>query len=336
MPPYPLVFKPLLKQTIWGGRLLGERLGKSIGDDTNYAESWEIVDHGQDQSVVESGPLAGKSLHELLTHHRRWLVGGKDASPSNALANDNVLESDGIQSNRFPLLLKYLDCNRVLSVQVHPSDDYGLKMSVPDRGKTEAWFVVDAKPDSVIYAGLKEGVTASELRQAIHAGQTEQVLHQFHPTPGDCVFIPAGTVHAIGAGVLIAEIQQASNTTFRLFDWDRTDADGNSRPLHIEESFDVIDFAGGPVKPIHFDPSLADWQTLVECDKFRLRAVQNANVLVGDDDQFHILTVPQGTASLNTKRQSIEMTTGTSLLLPAAHDEVELQVGSDSIVLEMS
>jgi len=331
IPPYPLTFQPLLKQTIWGGRLLGERLGKPIGDATNYAESWEIVDHGQDQSVVESGPLAGKPLHELLAHHRNWLIGGKGALPS-----DNVLESEGIQNNRFPLLLKYLDCNRVLSVQVHPSDDYGLKMADPDRGKTEAWFVVDAKPDSVIYAGLKEGVTASVLREAIDAGQTEQALHRFHPTPGDCVYIPAGTVHAIGAGVLIAEIQQASNTTFRLYDWDRTDADGKSRPLHIDQSFDVIDFAGGPVQPIRFDESISGWQGLVECDKFRLRAVQNATVSVGGDDQFHILTVPQGRATLVTQEQSIEMNTGRSVLLPAAHDEVQLRVGSESIALEMS
>ena len=145
-------------------------------------------------------------------------------------------------------------------------------MPNPDLGKTEAWFVLHAEPGSLIYAGLKEGVTEAELRKAVNEGRTEDCLHTIHPRRGDCVFIPAGTVHAIGAGLVIAEIQQSSDTTFRLFDWNRVDKNGNARPLHIEQSFEVIDFKRGPVQPQKPtklktpDGSVAE--RLVDCDKF--------------------------------------------------------------------
>ncbi|MCM2369191.1 type I phosphomannose isomerase catalytic subunit [Aporhodopirellula aestuarii] len=317
MKAYPLQFKPVLKQTIWGGRLLGERLGKPIGDESDYAESWEVVDHGADQSVVTSGELAGKTLKDLLTDHCDWLMG------------------EAAQSS-FPLLLKYLDCNRVLSVQVHPSDEYGARMPVPDLGKTEAWYIVDAKPGSVIYAGLKSGVDAPALKEAIEQGRAEDVLHQFEPQPGDCVFIPAGTVHAIGAGLLVAEIQQSSDTTFRLYDWNRVDANGNGRELHIQQSLDVTDFERGPVEPVRIDRSSNGWQTLVECDKFKLRAISNGSESVGGDNRFHIITVPQGQATLITDSQRYDLTAGDSVLLPAAHDAVTLNLSDDTVVLTMT
>ncbi len=317
MKAYPLQFKPVLKQTIWGGRLLGERLGKPIGEESDYAESWEVVDHGIDQSVVTSGHLEGKTLKELLTDHNEWLMG--------KAAQDH-----------FPLLLKYLDCNRVLSVQVHPTDEYGATMPVPDLGKTEAWYIVDAKPGSVIYAGLKSGVDADELRAAVEEGRAEEVLHQFEAQPGDCVFIPAGTVHAIGAGLLVAEIQQSSDTTFRLYDWNRVDADGNGRELHIEQSIEVTDFERGPVAPIRTDPNAEGWQTLVECDKFRLRAISNGTGTVGGDNRFHIITIPQGEATLVTESERLPLTPGTSVLLPAAHDAATIELAEDTIVLTMT
>lgn len=165
MQPYPLVFKPILKQTIWGGRRLGDQLGKPIGTESDYAESWELVDHGNDQSIVAEGPLAGRTLSELIANEPDWLIG------------------DTASKGRFPLLLKYLDCNRVLSVQVHPDDAYGAKMTRPDLGKTEAWYIVAADPGSLIYAGLESGVDRSTLEQAIRAGETEQMLHSSHHMP---------------------------------------------------------------------------------------------------------------------------------------------------------
>ncbi|WP_372899323.1 type I phosphomannose isomerase catalytic subunit [Stieleria sp.] len=313
--PYPLQFRPLIKQTLWGGSKLGQLLGKPIGDEQNYAESWEIVDHGQDQSVVENGPLAGQTLSGLIQNDAAWTLG------------------ESSEEAKFPLLLKYLDCNRVLSVQVHPDDAYGATMDVPDRGKTEAWYVVDAEPGSLIYAGLKSGVDRDALAEAMAAGETDRVLHSFHPSRGDCVFIPAGTVHALGAGLVIAEIQQSSNTTFRLFDWNRVGADGNPRPLHIEQSLAVTDYESGPVEALKSDPSACGWQRLVACDKFVLSSLENGSDVVGGDGRFHILTVPIGTATLTTDDASIELRRGQSLLLPATMPECSIAVHADSTVL---
>lgn len=312
-----LRFQPLLKQLIWGGRRLGELLGKPIGSGSDYAESWEIVDHGDDQSIVLHGPLAGKSLGELVSQRRDWLL-GRD-----------------LRADAFPLLLKYLDCARVLSVQVHPDDDYGSRMEVSDRGKTEAWYVIDAAPDSLIYAGLKSGVTQTQLEQAIADGTADQLLHHFHPEPGDCVFIPAGTVHAIGAGLLVAEIQQSSDTTFRIFDWNRTDADGNARQLHIAQSLEVIDFESGPVQPIRLTSLTGRWQTLVDCDKFSFSMLAGGSDCVGGDDACHLLTVPQGSAKLFTGDHEVTLQCGETVLIPAASKPIQCEVPSHARLLEM-
>ncbi len=204
---------------------------KKVPGPGEWAESWEIVDHGEDQSVVVDGQWQGWSLRKLIEQYPDEILG------------------DQPSTLQFPLLLKYLDCNRVLSVQVHPDDAYGATLSPPDLGKTEAWYVVEADPEAVVYAGLRPGVTADSLRRAIQEGKTEETLHVIHPKAGDCIFIPAGTVHALGAGLVVAEIQQASDTTFRLYDWNRVDASGKGRPLHIEQAMDVIDFRRGPVVP---------------------------------------------------------------------------------------
>ena len=313
--PYPLTFRSILKQTLWGGRRLGERLGKSIGKESNYAESWEVVDHGKDQSVVESGELAGQTLADLVRDHRQWLLGDRSASrhPSTSSESEHFHTLDS-----FPLLMKYLDCNRVLSVQVHPDDAYAMKMSPPDLGKTEAWYVVETAPDARVYAGLKTGVDRASLREAIDAGQTEEVLHSFHPSPGDIVFVPAGTVHALGAGLLIAEIQQSSDTTFRLFDWNRTDNQGNSRALHLEQSLDVTDYESGPVMPRQYDRHPIGLQKLVACEKFELSVLTSGAAELGGDGTVHILTVPTGSATFEFDDREWSLQAGDTLLLPAA------------------
>jgi mannose-6-phosphate isomerase len=315
MQPYPLVFTPILKQTIWGGRRLGDQLGKPIGNESNYAESWEVVDHGADQSIVAEGPLAGKTLAGLITDHRDWLIG------------------DAVSDGRFPLLLKYLDCNRVLSVQVHPDDAYGAKMIEPDLGKTEAWYIVAAEPGSLIYAGLKSGVDRADLEQAIRAGEAETVLHSFQPTIGDIVFIPAGTVHALGAGLLVAEIQQSSDTTFRLFDWNRVDVDGNERPLHLAQGMDVTDYESGPVAARRSDPSAGGLQTIVNCDKFVLQVMERETATIGGDGKFHVITVPRGSATLRWQESEKQISTGQSLLLPAAMPSCQISMEETGTVL---
>lgn len=321
---YLLRFDPLFRRYLWGGRRLATMLGKTLGAGDDYAESWEIVDHGDDQSVVDNGPLAGRTLGELMRGHERELMGRHAASGSAAGAS-------------FPLLMKWLDCNRTLSVQVHPNDAQAARLTPPDRGKTEAWVVVAAEPGSKIYAGLKPGVTREQLAAALAAGACETCLHEFEARRGDCVFIPAGTVHALGAGLVIAEIQQASDTTFRLFDWNRVDAEGKPRPLHVDQSLATIDYTRGPVSPQQpQSTSQPGHERLVACDKFLLdRLVIDGPTAVGGDDRFHLLAVVEGSVIATDAHGSQQLAVGATALAPAAAGRVELASQGRATVLDI-
>lgn len=318
MKPYPLRTKPFFRAYIWGGRKLETVLGKAIPAEGDWAESWEFVDHTEHQSEVTNGPLAGLTLREIAEQHHDWLFGSQSI-------------------DRLPLLLKYLDCNRVLSVQVHPDDAYAQQMAPPDLGKTEAWYIVDAEPGSVLYAGLKEGVTKADLRTAVEAGRVEEMLHEIQPKAGDCLFIPAGTVHALGAGLLVAEIQQASNTTFRLFDWNRLGADGKPRPLHVEQALEVIDFAAGP-QNLQVSEESAGAEVLVDCDKFILTRHQESTSLK-PSGSFRLLTAPHGGVEITWDAVGThfeELGRGESVMLPAAMPEVNVELEDGAVLLEMS
>lgn len=337
-PPRPpfLRFRPLMKRTIWGGRRLGTQLGKPIGSESDYAESWEIVDHGEDQSVVAEGPWEGLPLAELIRREPQWLLGPAAAGVAGNGLAEGQAGGQPAAGNRFPLLLKYLDCNRVLSVQVHPDDAYARTLSPPDLGKTEAWYIVSAEPDSLVYAGLKPAVDRESLAEAIREGRTEETLHSFHPQPGDCLYIPAGTVHALGSGLVVAEIQQSSDTTFRLFDWNRVDTEGRSRPLHIEQALDVTDYASGPVSPRQVDSEASGWQTLVACDKFVLRSLrQGADQPIAGDGRFHLLTVPHGEAVIEGWEEPVRLGVGDSGLIAAGAGAARMELSPGSTVLEM-
>jgi mannose-6-phosphate isomerase len=323
---YLLRFQPLFRRYLWGGRRLGTMLGKAIGPGDDYAESWEIVDHGDDQSVVLNGPLVGRTLGELVREQPAALLGE---------------EFKGAAS--FPLLFKFLDCNRTLSVQVHPNDEQGAQLDPPDLGKTEAWVVLAAEPGSKIYAGLKPGVTPEQLATAIAAGHCETCLHEFEARVGDCVFIPAGTVHALGEGLVIAEIQQASDTTFRLHDWNRVDAAGNPRQLHVDESLATIDYTRGPVasqRPQAIGPSV---ERLVECDKFlldRLTLADGGTAATGGDGSFHLLAVLEGELNVTTKSiggtTNETLSTGQTALLPAAAGRADVASRGRTVLLDAS
>jgi len=301
---YPLRFQPLFRRYLWGGRRLETMLGKSLGEGDDYAESWELVDHGADQSIVLSGPLAGLSLERLVAEHGDELFGRH------------------VGLTQFPLLFKFLDCNRTLSVQVHPNDAQGALLDPPDLGKTETWVVLAADPGSKIYAGLRTDVTRDDLRQALEAGNCEECLHAFEPQVGDCIFIEAGTVHALGAGLVIAEIQQASDTTFRLFDWNRVGKDGQPRPLHIEQSLEVTNFERGPAAPQQpQETNQPGRERLVDCDKFILdRQTLASSQTLGGDQRFHLLVVIEGAISVG----ATELSLGETCLLPAAVGAVEI------------
>jgi mannose-6-phosphate isomerase len=220
---YPMTFHPIYKHYLWGGKNL-RSMGKAVADDETVAESWEISDHGDDLSVVRNGFLKGKTLRELIA---RW---GEDISPRTA-------------TGRFPILIKYIDANRRLSVQVHPDDSYARTHEGPQElGKTECWYVLDAPPGAELVVGMGKGITKQVFQRMIAEDRIADGLHTIPVSKGDFVYIKSGTVHAILEGILICEIQENSDSTYRLYDWGRVGDDGKPRPLHIDKALDVITF----------------------------------------------------------------------------------------------
>jgi mannose-6-phosphate isomerase len=318
-PLYPLRFRPILKELIWGGRRLGTVLGKPIGSGSQYAESWEISDHRDDVSRVAEGPLAGTALRTLIRERGGELLG-------DALG----------PRDQFPLLVKFIDAHQVLSVQVHPDDEQGRRLA-DDNGKTETWVVVHADPGSVIYAGLKPGVTRRDFTEAIAKGAVEPLLHRFEPKVGDCILIPAGTMHAIGAGVMLAEIQQMSDATFRVFDWGRVGSDGRPRPLHLSQALEATKFDAGPVDPLAPRPEPIPGGTrerLAESDYFALQRLRlRAPARVGDGWRFTILIGLEGEAEVRHDRGAAPLRFGETLLLPASLGACEVAPRGEAAIL---
>ncbi|MHB8903205.1 MAG: type I phosphomannose isomerase catalytic subunit [Thermoguttaceae bacterium] len=303
---YPLRFLPVYKNYLWGGRRFESVLQRDLPSEGVYAESWEISDHPEGQSIVEAGPLKGKSLGELTRLYGEALIGRYGTAV-------------------FPLLLKYLDAHQHLSLQVHPDDRCAAEMGLADPGKTEAWYVIEAVPGSCLWAGFAGRVDRRSVEEALEAGKVDEILHRVEPRPGDCIFVPAGTVHAIGAGLLVAEIQQMSNNTFRLSDWGRTDADGKPRPLHLQEGLEAIEYSRGPVVPTRGLPGDKPGVTrLVQCDQFLLDRWQiEGQGQLGDGSGFQILTVVQGQLSVRGDVKPA-VHRGQSLLIPASCTPVDI------------
>ncbi|MBI2826931.1 MAG: class I mannose-6-phosphate isomerase [Planctomycetia bacterium] len=316
---YPLRFRPLFRRYLWGGRKLGTLLGKPIADGDDYAESWEICDRGTDQSIVAFGPLTGATLGDLVKTRGRELLGRH------------------APQKRFPLLFKFLDARLPLSVQVHPDDARAALLAPAEFGKTEAWIVLHAEADSVIYAGLKPGVDRQALVAAIDRGACDDCLHRFTPRPGDCVFLPAGVVHALGGGLVVAEIQQSSDTTWRLFDWNRAGPDGRPRPLHVDEALEAIDFSIGPVSPVA--PQATDRheiERLVGCDKFVVdRHRDRAPWRLPDDQRCHIVSALAGEVTIAGDPSKLPLTVGDTALVPAERAATEVIPGSGAVVLDI-
>jgi mannose-6-phosphate isomerase len=220
---YPLTFRPIFKQRVWGGRELERLYQKPLPPGVPIGESWEISDRPGDVSVVANGPLAGKDLRWLMENHTADLLG--QARP---------------QGGRFPLLFKILDAQEMLSLQVHPPA--AAASALGGEPKTEMWYVAEATPGAQLYVGLKRGVTRAEFERRIKAGTVAECFHRLSVKAGDAMFIPSGRVHALGAGLVIFEIQQNSDTTYRVFDWNRLGLDGKPREVHITQSLASIDF----------------------------------------------------------------------------------------------
>ena len=297
----PLILAPIYRSYLWGGRRFETALGRTLPGEGVVAESWQLVDRGGDQSVVAAGPLAGTTLQTLVSEHGLQLLGRH--APQRA----------------FPLLFKFLDACQDLSVQVHPDDERAARLGTPDLGKTEAWYVIDAAPGSRIYAGLAPGVTRERFAAALRAGRCDEAIHSFPVRAGDCVFIPAGTVHAIGAGLLVAEIQQSSDVTFRLHDWNRVGPDGKPRALHVEEGLEATTKFGpvAPVAPL----ATADLavRRLVACDYFVFDEVMPQGPWeVGGDDGCHFVAVIGGAVAFEARWGLPPLGVGDCVLLPAS------------------
>lgn len=305
----PLCFEPFLRPMVWGGQRLRQVLGKPLPTPEPYGESWEISDHPLHRSRVATGKEAGRTLDQLMQQERVALLGS--AAPHYAT---------------FPWLVKFLDACDWLSVQVHPDDEAARKLWPGEGGKTEAWFILDALPESRVYAGLRPGVDAHQLQQALSEGTVADCLHSFQPEPGDCIFLPAGTVHAVGGGVLFAEVQQTSDATFRLFDWNRRDSQGKSRALHIEQALACIDWKRGPVEPIRVPgfgsatvASGVQRQALVRCPFFNLDFVRaNRPFPCGGEGMLQLFIVIQGSGRWRLPNGEHPIQVGQAWLLPAA------------------
>ena len=226
---YPLRFAPIYQYRIWGGRRLADLLTEPLPDNDPIGEAWILSDRDDHASCIANGQLKGQTISQLMEHWPVQLMG--------KLAG---------RFSRFPLLLKFLDARELLSVQVHPSDQQKDYIPAGEHGKTEAWVVLEAGQESRIYAGLKPGTTADNLRQAITNGTVADHLAYFTPKPGNAVFLPAGTVHALGGDIVVFEVQQNSDVTFRLYDWNHVDAKtGKPRALQVDQAFACIDFCTG-------------------------------------------------------------------------------------------
>ncbi len=259
---YPLTFEPVFRDYLWGGRNLESKLGRQLPPGI-IAESWDISGHPSSATRVKNGPLAGKTLPELLDLFGEALVGRRSRAMQ--------------QQGKFPLLVKLLDANKPLSVQVHPDDTYAQRHENGELGKTEMWYVLHAEEGASVIYGLKKGVTPAAFKEALEAGTLEECLHRLPVRAGDAVFVTSGTVHALMEGVVVTEIQQNSDTTYRVYDWNRVDVDGKPRSLQIDKAMDVINF--DLVEPGAYRPQFVEEndhlrrEIISDCPYFRVERV---------------------------------------------------------------
>jgi mannose-6-phosphate isomerase len=300
MEPYPLIFEPILIEKVWGGRTL-ERFGKQLPPDLSIGESWELADLPvsipNGKSVIANGPLAGQKLDE-----------------------------------NFPLLIKFLDACDNLSVQVHPSPEYAY--SHPESHlKSEAWVILDTTPEGLIYVGLKEGTTEDALRKSVENNTVPKLLNAINVNKGECYYLPSGTCHALGAGVLVAEVQTPSDTTFRVWDWGRT-----GRTMHVDQAMECIDF-DAPIEsfesPTPMQCGPFETTLLVETPYFtaeRITAINDASMELVVDQTPAVLMVVEGHATIEHE-VSVEAPAGTTLLLPVGLQHASLRLTEGTSVL---
>jgi mannose-6-phosphate isomerase len=318
---YPFTFHPVFKERVWGGREIERLYGKKLPPRAPIGESWEISDRPGDASVIANGPLAGKNLRWLMENHRAELLG--DTKPAN--------------ENRFPLLCKILDAREKLSIQVHPSANKAAGLG--GEPKTEMWFIADAAPGAELYVGLKRGVTRAEFERRVQDGSVAQCFHHIPVRAGDAMFLPGGRVHAIGAGLVIFEIQQNSDTTYRVFDWNRVGLDGKPRALHIAESLASIDFNDfePALVPSRFvGDSLMQVRSLVRDPLFAVEAWKLSGTKVSLElGKVQIVVVTGGQVEIKSGSTSVNLSAGQFCLVPACLERTEARATSEVTLLRV-
>jgi mannose-6-phosphate isomerase len=316
---YPILLKPAYKDYIWGGTRIAERYGRDVPLSV-CAESWEIADRPEGMGTVVNGVYEGCTLGELVAAFGRELVGV------------------GFRGNSFPLLVKLIDAQADLSVQVHPNNANAVRTG--GEPKTEMWVILDAAPGAKIYAGLRRGTTRESFLAALHAKRLgPDALAAVPAVAGQAIFVPGGRVHAIGAGCLLLEVQQNSNTTYRVYDWDRLGADGAPRPLHLDQALAVIDWEHAEpevMTPVH-EARGDGWErrAICACPHFRTAAytVTDTCAFTNAGESFHALFVAAGQATITGGGASIVVAAGTSCLLPAALADYTIRPHTASVSL---
>lgn len=308
---YPFLFQPIFQERIWGGRRIETLYGKALPPGATIGESWEISDREEAQSIIANGPLAGRSLHWLMETHGQALLG----------------EAADLQG-RFPLLVKILDAEDKLSLQVHPPASKAKALGGDP--KTEMWYITQARPGAELFVGLKPGASRAEFESRISSGSVAECFHRVPVRAGDAMFLPSGRVHAIGAGLVIFEIQQNSDTTYRVFDWNRRDAKGQARELHVSQSLESIDFADCEPQPVRPDGSAR--QVLVNDPLFRVEiaSIRRGAELALALPSVHVAAVVEGSVTVDG---SLSLAAGQFCLLPAQLERVTLGAASDARVL---
>lgn len=318
---YPLKFKTIYKDKIWGGNKIKAYLGKDFSPLPNCGETWEISGVKSDVSVVDNGALIGRSLTSLIEEYKGALVG------------ENIYEKFG---NEFPLLVKFIDANDDLSIQVHPNDELARDRH-DSFGKTEMWYVIQADPGSTLISGFNQPVNEQIYLEKLNSGRLTDILNKEQVEAGDVFFLPAGRVHTIGKGLLIAEIQQTSDITYRIYDFDRVDDKGNKRELHTEEALAAIDYEVYPEYKSRYEHKLNQAVNVARCDYF------TTNILEFNDDtsrdysavdSFVIHVCVQGSYTIDTGETSTTVKMGECVLLPAAVQDIRIQTNEGFKSLE--
>jgi mannose-6-phosphate isomerase len=306
---YPLTFEPIYKKKIWGGRKLAEVFKRELPGN-KIGESWELAAHPNGTSIVNNGPLKGTSLRDLVQKFPLQVIGN---------------EHQEVSKKGFPLLIKFLDASDRLSVQVHPDDHYS-GLVEGEQGKTEMWYIINAEPGARLVYGVKPGISKERFADALQKGQLESCLNEIEVKKGEVYFIPAGTVHAIMEGILIAEIQQNSDTTYRVYDWNRPGKDGNPRPLHIKQALEVINFSqeNGNNLPLVVNNKdyLKEYLTICPYFAVELFKLSGEIPLYPDGERFYILISLAGQGEIICNDINLEIKPGMTILLPAVLEEV--------------